>query len=303
MACPICKEESAEKITNKTSDAPKYDCIRCGQFAIEITTKIQWENGLDDSLRWKVSAYIREFQPEVVTSNDIKHALEHPVPSLHHRADTMLRWLAKEYPAGYNFTFSTFEFKLNFPQLLSIGWCNSEEELFFMMRDVLSNQMGLLIYNNSSFRISPKGFLYLEGRRETVSSIGFCAMWFNPDVKPLWIEAIEPAIREAGYEPLRLDESKEYNNRVDDEIMASIRASRFVVADFTGNRGGVYYEAGFAHGLGLDVIFMCREGDDLHFDVRQYNCIYWTMDNLEEAKKRLKNRILATLGQGPKQIA
>ena len=35
-----------------------------------------------------------------------------------------------------------------------------------------------------------------------------------------------------------------------DRIIAQIRASKFVVADFTRNRGGVYYEAGFALGLG-----------------------------------------------------
>ena len=302
MACPICNEESAKEIKNQTSDAPKYNCIRCGQFAIALVTKMQWENGLDDYLRWKVSAYIREFQPEVVTSDDIERALKHPVPSLHHRAERMLRWLAEKYPAGENF-FIMMSLDVYLFPLISIGWNRDEYELRFMITEVLVDEMQLIKSSgSSSYSINAKGFLYLEGRRETFSSIGFCAMWFNPDVKPLWLEAIEPAIREAGYEPLRLDESKEYNNRVDDEIMASIRASRFVVADFTGNRGGVYYEAGFAHGLGLDVIFMCKEGDELHFDVRQYNCIYWTMDNLEDAKKRLKNRILATLGQGPKRI-
>jgi hypothetical protein len=112
---------------------------------------------------------------------------------------------------------------------------------------------------------------------------------------------IEPATRAAGYEPLRID-SKQHNGKIDDEIMASIRASRFVVSDFTGNRGGVYYEAGFAHGLGLPVIFMCREGDELHFDIRQYNCIFWKPENFEDAQSQLKNRILATLGQGPKFV-
>lgn len=123
-------------------------------------------------------------------------------------------------------------------------------------------------------------------------------MWFSPEVRQLWTDVIDIAIKEAGYEALRID-GKEHNGRIDDEIMASIRAARFVVSDFTGNRGGVYYEAGFAHGLGLPVIFMCREGDELHFDVRQYNCIFWSFDRLEEARDRLKNRILATLGQGP----
>ena len=65
-------------------------------------------------------------------------------------------------------------------------------------------------------------------------------------------------IEDAGYEAVRIDE-KEHTNKIDDEIIAEIRRSRFVVADFTqgkdGARGGVYYEAGFAHGLGIEVIF------------------------------------------------
>ena len=126
-------------------------------------------------------------------------------------------------------------------------------------------------------------------------------MSFSPEVRQLWTDVIKLATRAAGYEPLRID-SKQHNGKIDDEIMASIRAPRFVVSDFTGNRGGVYYEAGFAHGLGLPVIFMCREGDELHFDIRQYNCIFWKPENFEDAQSRLKNRILATLGQGPKLV-
>jgi nucleoside 2-deoxyribosyltransferase len=155
--------------------------------------------------------------------------------------------------------------------------------------------------DGSFFQVSPKGLLYLEGRRESISSTGFCAMWFDNEVLPLWLNVIEPTIRLAGYDPIKID-LKPHNEKIDDEIMASIRASRFVVADFTNNRGGVYYEAGFAHGLGLPVIFMCREGDSLHFDIRQYNCIFWTQNKLEEAQVQLKNRILATLGQGPKLV-
>jgi hypothetical protein len=49
-------------------------------------------------------------------------------------------------------------------------------------------------------------------------------------------------------------------------------------------------------------IFMCREGDELHFDVRQYNCISWKLENLEDAQSQPKNRILATLGQGPQFV-
>ena len=87
-----------------------------------------------------------------------------------------------------------------------------------------------------------------------------------------------------------------------DAIKERLIPPRLTVALTSVNRGGVYYEAGFAHGLGLPVIFMCREGEELHFDIRQYNCIFWKPENLEDAQAQLKNRILATLGQGPKFV-
>jgi nucleoside 2-deoxyribosyltransferase len=97
---------------------------------------------------------------------------------------------------------------------------------------------------------------------------------------------------------MRVDK-KEHANKIDDEIIAEIRRSAFLVADFTGHRGGVYFEAGFAMGLGLPVIWMCRRDDvkNLHFDIRQYNCIDWS--DPEELAVRLQQRIEATLGCGP----
>ncbi len=113
---------------------------------------------------------------------------------------------------------------------------------------------------------------------------------------------IEPAIKDAGYKPLRIDQ-KEHINKIDDEIIAEIRRSRFLVADFThgvdGARGGVYYEAGFAHGLNLPVIFTCREDavEELHFDTEHYNHIVWTTP--ADLREKLTNRILAVIGEGP----
>jgi hypothetical protein len=48
-----------------------------------------------------------------------------------------------------------------------------------------------------------------------------------------------------------------------------------MVADFTGHRGGVYFEAGDGLGLGIPAIWTCRY-DELkksHFDMRQFNYI------------------------------
>jgi nucleoside 2-deoxyribosyltransferase len=70
--------------------------------------------------------------------------------------------------------------------------------------------------------------------------------------------AIKAGIERAGYEPIRVDE-EHYTGGVVDRILARIQESRFVVADFTRNRGGVYYEAGFASGLGIPVIHLCEQ--------------------------------------------
>ncbi|WP_303827594.1 hypothetical protein [Asticcacaulis taihuensis] len=132
----------------------------------------------------------------------------------------------------------------------------------------------------------------------------FVAMWFDPSLNESYEQAIEPAIREAGYEP-RIIRKVEHNNKIDDEIIAEIRRSKFVIADFTCGfskdgseavaRGGVYYEAGFAQGLGLPIIWTCREDiiSHVHFDTRQYNHIVWK--DTADLKEKLLNRIRATI--------
>ena len=136
----------------------------------------------------------------------------------------------------------------------------------------------------------------------TPSTQAFVAMWFDPSTQDAWEDGIRPGIAAAGYIPLRIDQ-KEHANKICDEIIAEIRKSRFVVADFThgkgGARGGVYYEAGFAHGLDIPVIFTCRSDafDELHFDTRQYNHIGW--ETPQELCERLTKRICAVVGEGP----
>lgn len=125
-------------------------------------------------------------------------------------------------------------------------------------------------------------------------------MAFREDLLPLYDEGLFPGIRDAGYDPVRMDRV-EHNNRIDDEIIAAIRRCKFLVADFTVNRGGIYFEAGFAMGLGRPVIWTLRknEKDEVHFDNRQYNFIRWSPQKLSEPAEALKNRIEATIGRGP----
>ena len=151
--------------------------------------------------------------------------------------------------------------------------------------------------------VTVEGYRRLEEQRKSLDvSQAFIAMWFDDCMDEAFDQGIKPAIEHTGYNPLRIDQ-KEHVNKIDDEIIAELRRSKFVVADFThgddGARGGVYYEAGFAHGLDLPVIFTCREDavEALHFDTEHYNHIVWTTP--EELREKLKNRILAVIGEGP----
>lgn len=145
----------------------------------------------------------------------------------------------------------------------------------------------------------------------------FVAMWFS-DEMDVFRKSIAKAIREAGYDPFIIS-MKEYNEDVSDEIIAEIRRSKFLVAEFTGNRGGVYFEAGFAYSIEIPVIWCCRndwfdtqidreltaivdgiektavikESRQIHFDINHYNFIVW--ENPEELYQRLKVRIEATV--------
>ena len=159
----------------------------------------------------------------------------------------------------------------------------------------------------------------------------FVAMWFKPELNSVYEEAIKPAIEftEDGEDSPRFEAVKidnvEHVNDINDEIIAQIRRSRFMVCDLTGYRGGVYFEAGFAYGLGLDVIYTCREdwtkeeilkdktGNDVttlydnsgneiqikkegvHFDLAHRNRIIWSPDDLEDFRIKLENRIKAVI--------
>jgi hypothetical protein len=148
--------------------------------------------------------------------------------------------------------------------------------------------------------ITPSGWARLQELRTTQKRHrqAFVAMWFDPAMDAVFNEGFEPALLGQGYLPLRIDRS-EHNGKIDDRIVAEIRQSGLVVADFTGNRAGVYFEAGFARGLGIPVIWTCRKDyiRKVHFDTRQYNHIVW--HDASDLATKLRVRIQATLPTYP----
>lgn len=159
--------------------------------------------------------------------------------------------------------------------------------------------------------LTARGFARLEEieTKAIASKQGFVAMWFDESLKGAYSDGIAPAIRDAGFEARRIDE-KEHVNDITDEILMEIRRSRFVVADFTSGFvnlrdvevprlmpcAGAYFEAGYALGHGIPVIWTARRDclTGLHFDTNHHAHIVW--DTPADLRVSLRNRIGAVIG-------
>jgi nucleoside 2-deoxyribosyltransferase len=123
-------------------------------------------------------------------------------------------------------------------------------------------------------------------------------MSFAPKLQSVWVDGIKPALEALGYIPIRIDQTHS-DDKIDDRIVAEIRRSGLLVADFTGHRRGVYFEAGFAMGLGIPVVWTCQQVDhkNTHFDTRQYQHLLWKTP--EDLRELLKNHIAARIPGHP----
>lgn len=102
------------------------------------------------------------------------------------------------------------------------------------------------------------------------------------------LNAIKRATAQHGIEAVRVDEI-EHSKKITDVILEQLRGSRFLVCDISTERPNVYYELGFAHGIGKEVILVAREGITLHFDIKDYNVIFYK--SYSELESRVAKRI------------
>jgi len=192
-----------------------------------------------------------------------------------------------DYPAIH--AVSAVEFDYHLKHLVSEGWISKPTGLGALVSTLSPEENA-----DREASITHAGWAKL-GATGSGSRSAFVAMSFDNSLDSAFSDGIEPAIRQAGYEPLRVDKVH-HNEKICDRIVVEIRRSRFLVADVTMQRQGVYFEAGFAMALGLPVIWCCRTDDfnNVHFDTRQYNHIVW--EQPAELRQQLADRIRATIG-------
>ena len=160
---------------------------------------------------------------------------------------------------------------------------------------------------DESFQVI-NGTLTLEGWRwyneigsHRQSRRAFMAMKFGDDeLNDMVANCFKPAVAETGFDLKPLSEDPEAG-LIDNRMRVEIRRSRFAIADLTHHNNGAYWEAGFAEGLGLPVIYTCKKevleypDEDIHFDTRNQLIIAWDPQRPETAANELKAAIRNTL--------
>lgn len=298
--CPICDLQARVREVPDGSFTTDVYCERCGKFNISEEAMDELRRGELAEHRYLLSAACRNWSgaqwPKIRTENINELIQQVPNLSVAEKLDRLLLLLADRTPRLDGV--SDFIEDRDYPLLVMHDGAEVAPMLAALSR------LGYIQLSNTSIRLNIAGWTRISELRASGSQSrqAFVAMWFDQSVDALYEQAIAPAIRDAGYEPVRVDKT-EHVNRIDDEIISQIRRSRFMVADFTGQRQGVYFEAGMMMGLGRNVIWMCQkkeiEAQQPHFDVRQYNFITWEQETLPDARKRLTDRIGAVEGQGP----
>src|SRR5258708_34097771 len=82
-------------------------------------------------------------------------------------------------------------------------------------------------------------------------------------------ECFRSAVRRTGFE-LKVLTDQPGAGLIDDQIRAGLLAARFVIANLTRGSHGAYWEAGYAEGRNIPVIYTCEKADweeiKTHFD-------------------------------------
>lgn len=304
-ACPVCKSElGGGSDYNPSQRTYFYTCHRCGKFICSWDAAINRFPHLSLSDGPRFSGAIRErfervrFPPTqdyvLISDDEIELLLENsPAPfDVSTKARKFLAAMVRRtYVLGQEIRLAS-----NFD--LSLAYAGDLGE-FNLLKEYCKDLGWIEVRGGSNFKVTPKGWEAFQQRPRIESAKCFVAMAFAEVMQKTFTEAIEPAVRDdCGFNCKRID-AKEYNGGVVDEIKAEIRESRFIVADVTQHRNGVYFEAGFADGLGIPVIWTCNDADagNTHFDTQHLNQIRWKSH--DDLRARLANRIRATIGKGP----
>jgi len=293
--CCICKRNDPSIVEYPhTGDGRIIECPLCGKYKIAGSAEACIQSPNMNLATW-VRDQNEHGQMPIINSYTLDEVNKLPDHSVLDKLTILLRAIERrtKHPG--------FMVDLNRGEDYPLAWASCDSELYYLIGAL--EERGLIERPAQSMGpiehivISSGGWEFLSSleAQPAFADQAFVAMWFNNEMDDAWSQGIKPAVEQAGYRAIRVDKEL-HVERIDAKIVADIKDSRFLIADVTGQRAGVYFEAGYAIGLNRPVIWCVRKDqlDDVHFDTRQYNHIVW--ETPDELKEKLYQLIRAVIG-------
>jgi hypothetical protein len=303
LYCPICYFEVSSRETGPLQAAYAFSCKVCGQFHMRQEVYEQHLVGAGSEMtkldanasamvRLTIAYWIAGKNDSGVTPDvdegTIRSALNAPLqPSPRRLMNNIIVMLARQ-PLWASYQIR----QESFARLGALNEAEVEsacEELLAARLIRLNEEETARRFGRKEYRLTLDGWDRFErikdGRAE--GRAAFLAMKFGTDLDATYKPVVEAACTNVGFKLNRLDDVPE-PGLIDVMMEAAIRQSSFLIADLTYDSSGAYWEAGFAHGLGKPVIYTCRKGAGVHFDVRNWQRIEWQATELGLLQRRLE---------------
>ncbi|MGZ6550769.1 MAG: hypothetical protein ACXVDJ_10885 [Tumebacillaceae bacterium] len=287
-------------------------CSRCGDFQIDreaarnypLSSRSEQKRALASYLIHKMQGSKRPTLPSDFFTSLPGRAL--PTPS--EMSDNLLLAIADRVEGRPGRSISIDDHN-DLPLVAAIGAVDGQDVRWAVVNLVEGGRLqGDWINHFHNGRVTASGWERIEElkRAHISSSYAFFARQFkNDDLTTLYDKCLKQAVADTGFE-LRTVTQKA--GHIDAIIEDEIRRCRFLIADLSDDNAGAYWEAGFAEGLGKDVIYICREKEKdgktakkTHFDTDHRQTVRWDLTGLDETAKRLKAVIRNTLLGDAKQ--
>ena len=308
--CPVCKSSAVVQALGALDMSESVQCPTCGNYIITRQAKDEMNPDVVASWLYYNSDYNEEqkqfstffyisskdtgkMDPNYVTLEEISNWYPR---SFNEKVDRFLLLLANKNPClgGMEFfkpeqmisaIFAHFSYDSS-TGILSIG-CTKQCQLFF---DYLHEQRYITDDSNPQrVTLSPYGWQRIDELQKNNPNNRdiFIAMAFpdeDSDEKPEDLSEIKDTIKagitKAQYNPIIMCDTI-HGEQIVPKMFRLIRESKLLVMDVTCPNLGAYHEAGFALGLGKEVIITCREKEfndpdnKPHFDIAQKQILVW----------------------------
>jgi hypothetical protein len=284
------------------------DCSRCGNFQVGREAKVNWlpiSNG--EQQRALASHLIRRMQGSkrpTLADEFFTSLSQRTLPTPAELCDNLLLWFSEQADGRVGKVIGPGKALSDLDVLASIGAIDTDGAKWAAEALTKSGLIDLQFINlGNSFRgqITPAGWNRIDElqRAHVASRYAFFARQFkNDDLDSLYDNCLKQAVAATGFE---LHTVTQKAGHIDAIIEDEIRRCRFLVVDLSDGNAGAYWEAGLAEGLGKDVIYICRDGIETHFDTDHRQTVRWDLNRLDETATRLKAVIRNSLLGDAKQ--